>query len=467
MNLPGKYLSNDYDIAVAIVLDQAGDIKYINSAACEMSGYNLAELVGQGYHLLVPGLNKVVDDLSATRPEGDFWRGELQFTTRGGEHILIDSSVITVLNDEGSCFLIVASQDNDHPDTTEGEIIRQNEEKEQLARELEIANRELSFQNDEREQRSRELAIANIELAFQIKEKDKRAAELLVANEELVFQNVEKEKRAEELIAVIEELKKAQARISELNEADILKLNEVLEQKVIDRTLQLEISNKELEAFSYSVSHDLRAPLRSINGYANILEEDYNHVLDDEGRRLLSIVRENAKKMGVLIDDLLAFSRLGKKAVHKTDLNMHQLARSAADDLNEISSSKATFKINDLEHIVADKSLMNQVWQNLISNAIKYSLKKEHPFIEINSVKTDDEVTYSITDNGVGFDMQYAHNLFGVFQRLHSEEEFEGTGVGLALVYRIISKHGGKIWATAEIDKGATFYFSLPKEIID
>ena len=252
----------------------------------------------------------------------------------------------------------------------------------------------------------------------------------------------------------ITDLKNAQRNITELNKE--------LEQKVIERTRQLEEANKELEAFSYSVSHDLRTPLRAINGYARILEEDYNGLFDNEGKRLISVVQKNADKMGMLIDDLLAFSRLGKKEVNKSMTNMTKIAESAIEEFSKEPGFKARIKIHQLHDCLVDKTLIIQVWMNLISNAIKYSAKKENPFIEVQSEQVENEIIFSVSDNGAGFDMQYAHKLFGVFQRLHSSNEFDGTGVGLALVQRIISKHGGRIWADSEVDKGTIFYFAIP-----
>jgi len=220
--------------------------------------------------------------------------------------------------------------------------------------------------------------------------------------------------------------------------------------------------NKELESFSYSVSHDLRAPLRAIDGYAGMLEEDYGKNIDEEGNRLLQAVQYNAKKMGNLIDDLLAFSRLGKKELTKTNLNMNDLVEAALYELNKSIKHNATVKINNLDAGKGDYGLINQVVINLLSNAIKYSAKVKSPLIEINSEKTETEIIYSVKDNGAGFDMRYVHKLFGVFQRLHTMDEFEGTGVGLAIVQRIMNKHGGKVSAEAEKDKGAIFKFSLP-----
>jgi PAS domain S-box-containing protein len=224
---------------------------------------------------------------------------------------------------------------------------------------------------------------------------------------------------------------------------------------------QLESVNRELEAFSYSVSHDLRAPLRAIDGYTRMLEEDYEQVFDKEGKRLLNVIQYNANQMGHLIDDLLAFSKLGRKELQKTEINMTELAKKVIIELNRSLEHNAEVTVHNLLPVQADASLMSQVWVNLISNGIKYSSKTAEPAIEIKSEMKNGMIIYSVKDNGVGFDMKYADKLFGVFHRLHKNEEFEGTGVGLAIVQRIIQRHGGEIWADAELNKGATFYFSL------
>ncbi len=242
----------------------------------------------------------------------------------------------------------------------------------------------------------------------------------------------------------------------------IQNLNEELEQKVINRTVQLEIANKELEAFSYSVSHDLRAPLRAINGYAKLVWEDYQHALDNEGKRLFTRIEDNAKKMGSLIDDLLEFSRMGRKEIQKSKVDMTALAELSLSEISSSTRHHAEVKIHNLHDANADPVMLKQVMINLLSNAVKYSSKTEKPFIEVSSHVEEDETIYSVTDNGVGFNNEYVGKLFGVFQRLHLQSEFEGTGVGLALVKRIINKHGGRIWATGELNKGATFSFSLP-----
>ena len=219
--------------------------------------------------------------------------------------------------------------------------------------------------------------------------------------------------------------------------------------------------NKELEAFTYSVSHDLRAPLRAVNGYAQMLNEDYGTKLDEEGKRIVETIRSNAVKMGTLIDELLAFSRLGRKELQMKEIDMNELIKIVLTELNNSITHTAKINIGKLHNVKADFGLLQQAMFNLISNALKYSSKKEHPLVEIFSEQKNDEVVFSVKDNGAGFDMKYYDKLFGVFQRLHKQNEFEGVGVGLAIVQRIIAKHGGKVWAEGKPNEGAQFNFSL------
>ncbi len=244
-------------------------------------------------------------------------------------------------------------------------------------------------------------------------------------------------------------------------------LNQSLELRVKQRTAQLETANKALEAFSYSVSHDLRTPLRAINGFSRMIQEDYSQQLDAEANRYLKVVRENAKRMGELIDDLLTLSRLDRKEMSRQPVYPNQVIQIVLNDLAlDWSGRQIEFAIApNLPLCQADPSLLKQVWINLLSNAIKYTRYKTSACIEVGYEVMNSEGVYFIRDNGAGFDMRYADNLFGVFQRLHPEQEFEGTGIGLAIVQRIIQRHGGRIWAEAAIDQGATFYFTLPNKL--
>ena len=238
-----------------------------------------------------------------------------------------------------------------------------------------------------------------------------------------------------------------------------------LEQKIKERTAELEASNKELESFSYSVSHDLRAPLRAVDGFSRILVEEHSQNLDADALRVLDVIRTNTKQMGRLIDDLLAFSRLGRKPIERSALNMEELARDVSAQISAaVPEPTPQFEVGRLQPAHGDAALLRQVFVNLLSNAAKYSKGKDAPLIQLNCERQNGENIYWVKDNGVGFDMRYSDKLFGVFQRLHGPEEFEGTGVGLAIVQRIIHRHGGRVWAEGEVNKGATFYFTLPRE---
>jgi two-component system, sensor histidine kinase and response regulator len=290
--------------------------------------------------------------------------------------------------------------------------------------------------NEELETKQRELQQAKETLELRVTE---RTAELALANKQLQSELVER-KRAE---------------------AQIKKLNEDLERRVVERTEQLAAANNELEAFSYSISHDLRAPLRHINGYAHLIEERSSQ-LDPDAQHHLKCIQKGAEKMGRMIDDLLNLARLDRRSMTLQMISLNSLVENVLHDLeSETADRKIDWRVGSLPSVNCDPGLMQQVFVNLLSNAVKYTRRLERAVIEIGQSTVEGQLVLFVRDNGAGFDSKYADKLFGTFQRLHTDEEFEGTGVGLATVQRIIRKHGGRIWAEAETDKGATFSFTL------
>lgn len=280
--------------------------------------------------------------------------------------------------------------------------------------------------------------------------------------EDKMRQTEENEKKLKEYVKELEdsllERKKA--------EEEIKKLNEELEIRVEERTAQLKTINQELEAFSYSVSHDLRAPLRALNGFAKILLEDHSDSLNSEAAGLLNSIIANAKKMSQLIDDLLSFSRLVRQEIKYSEVDMFSMAKSVFQELILGRENKKIELLlpKNIPKAFSDPSMIRQVWINIINNAIKFSSLREKQIIEIGATQEENECVYYVKDNGVGFDMAYNSKLFSVFQRLHSLKDFEGTGVGLAIVQRIIHRQNGRVWAEGKVDEGATFYFSIPNK---
>jgi signal transduction histidine kinase len=277
---------------------------------------------------------------------------------------------------------------------------------------------------------------------------------LEVSLEGIAFENVQE---CRVLMTDITERKRA--------EEIIHRLHKELEQRVTERTAQLEESNRKLEAFAYSLGHELRTPLRAVDGNIHILLEEQGRYLDDDGKRLCTVISKGAMTMGRLIDDLLIYSRLDRAEMRFASVDMTALASEVFHKLTTPEEQmRIDFHLTFLENAQGDRTLIHQVWTNLLENAIKFSSKKKRAQINVECTHIDGEIVYSVRDNGVGFDMQYVNKLFTVFQRLHRAKEFEGTGAGLAIVQSIIQRHGGRVWAEGEAGKGASFYFTLPEK---
>ena len=326
-----------------------------------------------------------------------------------------------------------------------------------LKQKLSAAEEIISALQQELAETNRGLLALNLELESRV---DERTSELHIAQEELQRTN-------SELLQLTLELEdRVSERTEELRESELRlsTLNAELEKRVVQRTAQLEAVNKDLEAFAYSVSHDLRAPLRHIVSFVELLKERTTSILDIESLRYFNIVSDEATRMGVLIDDLLKFSRLGRTEIQKAQVNFKELVQEAIQELEpEARGRNVIWHIADLPFILCDRAMFRLVWVNLISNALKYTRPRAQTEISIGcTMDVNGDWAFFIGDNGVGFDMKYADKLFGVFQRLHRADEFEGTGIGLANVKKIINKHGGRVWVEAAPNAGATFYFSVP-----
>jgi light-regulated signal transduction histidine kinase (bacteriophytochrome) len=239
-------------------------------------------------------------------------------------------------------------------------------------------------------------------------------------------------------------------------------INAQLELRVVERTAQLEAANRELEGFSYSVSHDLRSPVRAINSFAQMLREDLGTSVSEESRRMLKVISDNSLKLGKLIEGLLEFARLGRAAIHAADVDMGALAAEVVEEYKDVDAHAVRYEIATMPGARCDPVLMRQVWINLIGNAIKFSGRRDDARIEIGGSQAEGECVYYVRDNGAGFDMAYYKQLFGMFHRLHGDKEFQGTGIGLSIVQRVVDRHGGRVWAESKVGEGATFFFALP-----
>jgi len=402
----------------AVTLHADRTILYCNSYFANMVNLPLQKVIGTIFDKFIDNTAKGFIETLFKQGSADTLKKEVYIHSGSGKKIPVLMTADAMSLDNVFVLGIILTDLTEQNENQE--ILKQRtKELEEKNKELEIANRQLGFQIEEKGKRAAELVIADKEVVIQHEEKEKRAAELIIADKEIVIQHEEKEKQV--------------------------------------------AANEELESFSYSVSHDLRTPLRHINGFIDLLVKNNSPQLDEAGIRYLNTISESSHEMESLIDALLTFSRFSRAELVQTKINSKNLVTQVINTFNEdIASRNIEINISELPDTMGDETLINQVWVNLISNAIKYSRKKEKAVIDIGSKIENDKTIFFIKDNGAGFDMKYADKLFGVFQRLHRAKDFEGIGIGLANVNRIITRHGGKCWAEGEVNKGATFFFSLP-----
>jgi PAS domain S-box-containing protein len=486
--------------SIVAITEKSGIIKYVNDNFCKISKYSREELIGKDHRIINSGYHpkEFIRDLWSTISQGEIWKGELKNKAKDGSIYWVDTTIVPFLDTQSKPYQYVAIRSEiTSRKKVEDELKQLNESLEQKVIER-TAQLEASLQQlKESEEKFQKAFHANgggititrlsdstyMDVNETFVQMTGYTREELIGHTSAELGMVSDLKRREEILQEIKQ--HGSARNFEITVCDksgrllevissvetiLLKgeeyainiIYDITDRKIAEE--QLSLANRELESFSYSVSHDLRAPLRAINGNARILEEDYLDKFDAEGLGALQSIIRNSNRMGNLIDDLLAFSKLGRKNLTDSVIDMMALVKSTIEELvTEDIQGRTEINVDVLPPANGDQSLIKQVWVNLTSNAIKYSKNKTRTEIKIGAHEKDGMIVYHVKDNGVGFDMQYYNKLFGVFQRLHSTEEFEGTGIGLANVQKIVHRHKGTVWAESIPHEGACFYFSLPQ----
>jgi PAS domain S-box-containing protein len=477
--------------AIVAITDPQGKITYVNDKFCAISKYSREELLGQDHRIINSGHHpkEFIRDLWTTVAHGKVWKGEIKNKAKDGSFYWVDTTIVPFLNEHGKprqyvairaditgrkhmelaavqlAAIVNSSDDAIIGKDLNGIITSWNNGAAKIfgysAGEM-VGDSILKLIPAERRHEEHEIlkklrrgeSVRHFETVRQTR--DGRRIDVSVTTSPIKDRDG-KIIGASKIARDVSENKKA--------EAEIRRLNAGLERRVAERTAELEAANQELEAFSYSVSHDLRAPLRAVNGFAGIVLEDFGPELPEAGRAYLERIRNSGQRMGVLIDDLLAFSRLNRQSVNRQPVNSAKIVRDALDELKpQQEGRQIEMRIGELPPCHGDPVLLKQVWVNLLSNAIKYSRDRKPAIVEAGCARENGGNAYFVRDNGVGFDMRYANKLFGVFQRLHRADEFEGTGVGLAIVQRIVQRHGGRVWAEGRLNEGAAFHFTIDGE---
>lgn len=481
--------------AIVAVTDQRGRITFVNDKFCAISQYSREDLLGADHRIINSGHHSAefIRGIWTTIARGNVWHGEIKNRAKDGTFYWVDTTIVPFLNDAGKPEQYIAIRADITERKRAEELLRDNEVRfrtmansiPQLAW-MAHADGFIHWYNDRWYDYTGTTpkdmegwgwqsvhdpavlpevmhgwgdAIKNgvpFEMEFPLRGADGKFRSFLTR----VHPMKDAGGKVTQWFGTntdVDELKRAEEAVRDLNAS--------LEQRVIERTAEVEAANRELESFSYSVSHDLRAPLRAMNGFARMTIEEFGPSIPPEAARYLDRICKGGLRMGQLIDDLLAFSRLNRQPIKQSAINMTTVVQEVIGEIEKpIDGREVEFRVAELGMCRGDVVLLRQVWVNLISNALKYSRKSHQTLIEIGISITAGEHEYWVRDNGTGFDMQYAHKLFEVFQRLHPAEEFEGTGVGLAIVQRVVHRHGGRIWGEGEVGRGATFRFTLPME---
>ena len=474
--------------AIVAVTDPQGKITFVNDKFCAISKYAREELLGRDHRIINSGHHpkEFFRDLWRTIARGEVWHGEIRNRAKDGTFYWVDTTIVPFLDAAGKprqyvairaditkrvaaeeararlAAIVASSDDAILSKTLDGTITSWNAGAERMfgytAAEM-VGASVLKLFPPERVDEERAI-IGQIARGEPV---DHFETERICKDGRRIFVSVSGSPVRDGSGRIVGAAKIARNITAERKaREEIRRLNANLERRVAERTAELEAANRELEAFSYSVSHDLRAPLRAMDGFSQAVLEDFGSQLPEAGRRYLHTIRQAAQRMGALIDDLLRFSRLSRLPVKRAAVDHTALVRLVLEELGAPwTERKVEVKLGELPMGEGDAALLKQVWENLLGNALKYTRRREQAVIEIGAKRAEDEDLFFVKDNGAGFDMRYADKLFTVFQRLHRADEFEGTGVGLAIVQRVVERHGGRVWAEAEVERGATFYFTL------